>query len=104
VQIVENGETLTVVDFAKQGMIVKVDEFVKEKQYRSKRRARKNNGLRRAQRFFERHGFPVQAIRLDGMRDGNNWNISLVDITTGSRMSCQKPPAKAGGVNYGSHG
>jgi len=91
VQIVENGDTLTVVDFAKKGMIVKVDESVQDKHYRSKHRARKNNGLKRAQRFFERHGYgPVQAIRLDGVRDGDGWQISLVDSTTGSRMSYQK--------------
>ncbi len=82
VQFREYCRVITEVDFVTPEMLVKVDEPLRQAQYRSEHRARKHNSLRRAGNFLENNDYPAcSLVRLEGIPLGNGrWEITLYDI------------------------
>ncbi|MEM2916081.1 MAG: hypothetical protein QXT19_01870 [Candidatus Woesearchaeota archaeon] len=82
VQFLEAGRVITEVDFVAPGMLVKVDEPLRQKRNRSQHRKRKHNSLHRACDFIEQHDYGhCRRVRLEGIPLGwDEWEIALFDV------------------------
>ncbi len=97
VQFFESCKTLTEVDLVAPGMLVKVDEPLRQARYRSEHRARKHRSMRKAQEFLARHNYPYcRAVRLEGMPiDDDCWEISLINTANGECLAYQRTEPNA---------
>ncbi len=102
VQFFESCRTLTEVDIVATGMLVKIDEPLRQKHYRSEHRARKHRSMRKAQEFLARHDYPYcRAVRLEGIPvDENCWEISLIDAANGECISYQNRTGECSVINF----
>ncbi|MEM4240109.1 MAG: hypothetical protein QXM31_03580 [Candidatus Woesearchaeota archaeon] len=89
VQFFESCRTLTEVDMVAPGMLVKVDEPLRQVHYRSEHRARKHRSIRKAQEFLARHNYPYcKAVRLEGIPlEDDCWEISLINAANGECLA-----------------
>jgi len=88
VQLIENGDTVSALDFATVGAVTKIHVMGGNKEKR--RRCKHNNILRRAAGFFKHYYGPMKQYRIDGREEGGDWNVSVVDIMTGQHVLYRK--------------
>jgi hypothetical protein len=96
VQFRAYGNVFTEVDFVAPGMIVKVDEPLRQKTNRSHHRKRKHSSLYKANSFLENNNYPhCREVRLEGIPfDDETWEIALYDICNQEYFSIPKASDK----------